>query len=162
MLLALTSLARAASSATSAKLSARLTATELVASQVKSVKLVYKLPASSKSFTYSLSYQRGSIWQPVNSAAKTGNFTSAKSMALGKLFGSKLVKVGSYRAADLLRRRERVAQLSNRSLLGLADQEELHDRRGEVDQADLRLLEAEQELRLPPLRQEGLGPEADQ
>jgi len=97
MLLAFTSLARAASSATSAKLSARLTQTEFVASEVKSVKLVYTCPASSKSFSYHLIYKRGSIWQPVNSAKKNGSFTSRKSMALGKLFGSKKVKVGLYR-----------------------------------------------------------------
>ncbi len=87
----------AASSATSAKLSARLTQTEFVASEVKSVKLVYTCPASSKSFSYHLIYKRGSIWQPVNSAKKNGSFTSRKSMALGKLFGSKKVKVGLYR-----------------------------------------------------------------
>ena len=97
LLLAFTSIARAASSATSAKLSARLTQTEFVASEVKSVKLVYTCPASSKSFSYRLIYKQGSIWQPVNSAKKNGRFTSRKSMALGKLFGSKKVKVGLYR-----------------------------------------------------------------
>jgi hypothetical protein len=97
MLLAFTSLARAASSATSAKLSARLTQTEFVASQVKSVKLVYKLPASSKSLTYRLTLKQGATWKPINSAKQNGGSASSKRLTVGKLFGNGSVRVGFYR-----------------------------------------------------------------
>ena len=97
LLLAFTStLARAASGKTSAELSARLTVTEFVASQAKSTKLIYKFPASSKSFTYRLSVKKGSNWLRVNSARKTGNFTNQKRMSVGALFGGRTIKVGSY------------------------------------------------------------------
>lgn len=97
LLLACTSLARAASSATSAKLSARLTQTEFVASQVKSVKLVYKIPASSKRLTYRLTLKQGATWKPINSAKKNGGSTKTKRLAVGKLFGNGSVRVGFYR-----------------------------------------------------------------
>ena len=88
LLLAFTSLARAASSATSAKLSARLTQTEFVASHVTSIKLVYKLPASSKSLSYRLSLKQGATWKPINSAKKSVSSTSSKRLTVGKLFGN--------------------------------------------------------------------------
>jgi hypothetical protein len=98
LLLAFTStLARAASSATSAKLSARLTATEFVASQVKSVKLVYKLPASSKSLSYRLTLKQGATWKPISSATKSVNSTSRKRLTVNKLFGRGTIRVGLYR-----------------------------------------------------------------
>src|SRR5664280_2263886 len=98
MLLAFTAtLARAASGKPSVELSARLTVTEFVASQAKSTKLIYKLPASSKSFVYRLSVKRGSNWLLVSSARKTGSFASSKRMSIGSLFGGKTVKVGAYR-----------------------------------------------------------------
>jgi hypothetical protein len=98
LLFAFTStLARAASGKTSAEISARLTVTEFVASQAKSTKLIYKFPASSKSFVYRLSVKRGSNWLSVNSARKTGNFASPKRMSIGALFGGRTIKVGSYR-----------------------------------------------------------------
>jgi len=98
MLLAFTStLARAASSKVSAKFSARLTATELVASQKKSIKLIYKLPAPNKSFTYRLSVKKGSKWLPVSSARKNGSPASEKRLSIGALFAGRTVKVGSYR-----------------------------------------------------------------
>jgi hypothetical protein len=90
--------AGAASSAASAsKLSARLTTTEFVASQVKSVKLVYKLPASSKSFSYRLTLKQGVTWKPLNSATKSGSSTSSKRLAVSKLFGRATIRVGLYR-----------------------------------------------------------------
>ena len=98
MLLAFTAtLARAASGKPSVELSARLTVTEFVASQAKSTKLIYKLPASSKSFVYRLSVKRGSNWLLVSSARKTGSFANSKRMSIGALFGGKTVKVGAYR-----------------------------------------------------------------
>lgn len=89
--------AGAASAKTSATISARLTATEFVASQKRSIKLIYKLPAPSKSFTYRLSVKKGSTWLRVSSARKTGSSTSEKRLSIGALFGGRTVKVGSYR-----------------------------------------------------------------
>lgn len=97
LLLVLTSFARAASSTTSTKFSARLTQTEFVASQVKSIKLVYKLPASSKSFSYRLTLKQGATWKPLNSATKSGSSTSSKRLAVSKLFGRATTRVGLYR-----------------------------------------------------------------
>jgi len=98
LLLALTyTRAGAASAKTSATISARLTATEFVASQKRSIKLIYKLPAPSKSFTYRLSVKKGSTWLRVSSARKTGSSTSEKRLSIGALFGGRTVKVGSYR-----------------------------------------------------------------
>jgi hypothetical protein len=98
LLLAFTStLTSAASGATSAKLSARLTVTDFVASQARSTKLIYKFPASSKSFSYRLSVKKGSNWLPVKGATKKGNFKGQKTMPVSKLFGGKTIKVGSYR-----------------------------------------------------------------
>jgi hypothetical protein len=91
-------LASAASAKTSAaKISARLTATEFVASQVKSVKLVYKLPASSKSFSYRLTLKQGATWKPISSATKGVNSTSRKRLTVNKLFGRGTIRVGLYR-----------------------------------------------------------------
>jgi hypothetical protein len=98
LLLTLTStLARAASARASATISASLTATELVASQKKAIKLVYKLPAQKTSFTYRLSMKRGSTWLSLSSARKTGSSKSSKRLAIGALFGGRTVRVGSYR-----------------------------------------------------------------
>ena len=100
LVLALTStLARAASSTSTsaAKVSARLTATEFVASQVKSVKLVFKLPAPNQSYSYGLTLKKGATWQPVNRATKSGNSSaSRKRLTVSKLFGGRSVKVGLY------------------------------------------------------------------
>ncbi|HEY5473190.1 MAG TPA: hypothetical protein VIK32_08365 [Candidatus Limnocylindrales bacterium] len=98
LLLALASTrAGAASAKTSATISARLTATEFVASQKRSIKLIYKLPAPSKSFTYKLSVKRGSHWLLVAGARKKGSSKSQKRLSVGALFGGRTVKVGSYR-----------------------------------------------------------------
>lgn len=98
LVLALTStLARAASSTSAAKFSARLTTTEFVASQVKSVKLVFKLPASSKSFTYRLSLKQGGTWKPLNRVTKSGGSTISKRLTISKLFGRATIRVGLYR-----------------------------------------------------------------
>jgi hypothetical protein len=100
LVLALTStLARAAlsTSTSAAKVSARLTATEFVASQVKSVKLVFKLPAPNQSYSYGLTLKKGATWQPVNRATKSGNSSaSRKRLTVSKLFGGRSVKVGLY------------------------------------------------------------------
>jgi hypothetical protein len=87
----------AASTRASATISARLTATELVASQKRSIKLIYKLPAPSTSFVYLLSVKRGSTWLRVSSARKSGSSTSQKRMSIGAFFGGRTVKVGAYR-----------------------------------------------------------------
>jgi hypothetical protein len=98
LLLALSAtLTHAASGATSSKLSARLTATEFVASQVKSTRLVYKLPASKTSFAYRLKVKKGSSWQLVASGRKKGSSSSWKRIAIGKLFAGRKIKVGRYR-----------------------------------------------------------------
>jgi len=99
LLLALSmALASAASAKTSAaKISARLTAPEFVASQVGSIKLVYKVPASSKSFSYRLSIKRGANWLPMRKVTKKGSFKGLKRMPVGKLFVGHKIKVGNYR-----------------------------------------------------------------
>jgi hypothetical protein len=163
--LALTStLARAAlsTSTSAAKVSARLTATEFVASQVKSVKLVFKLPAPNQSYSYGLTLKKGATWQPVNRATKSGNSSaSRKRLTVSKLFGGRSVKVGLYQLQ--LSCAGASKSLSFRiSPLRPPDQEELHDLGGEIDQADLRLLEAEQELRPQAEHQEGLEVADDQ
>ena len=99
LLLACTStLAGAASSATpSKKFTASLTWTSFVASQTRAVKLIYKFPQPSKSFSYRLSKKTGSAWLPVASVTKKGNFKGRKKMTVGKLFAGRTIKVGYYR-----------------------------------------------------------------
>lgn len=99
LLLACTStFAGAASSATSPRIfSTSLTLTSFVASQTRSVKLIYKVPQPSKSFSYRLSLKKGSTWLPVKSATKKGNFKGQKTISVNELFAGKLIKVGYYR-----------------------------------------------------------------
>ncbi|MGA9761552.1 MAG: hypothetical protein WBQ14_03935 [Gaiellaceae bacterium] len=94
-----TSASASATAATSAAatISASLTATEFVASQKRSIKLIYKLPAPSKSFIYRLSVKKGSHWLLVAGARKNGSSKSQKRLSVGALFGGRTVKVGSYR-----------------------------------------------------------------
>jgi hypothetical protein len=89
--------AGAASSATSAKLSARLTQTEFVASQVNSIRLIYSCPTSSKSFTYRLSLRQGARWKPLTKITKRGSLKGSKRLTVGKIFGRATVRVGQYR-----------------------------------------------------------------
>ena len=90
--------AGAASSATpSKKFSASLTWTAFVASQTRSVKLIYKFPQPSKSFSYRLTKKIGSAWLPVASVAKKGSFSGQKKMSVSKLFAGRTIKVGYYR-----------------------------------------------------------------
>jgi hypothetical protein len=98
LLLALTSTRAGAASAktSAAKISARLTAPEFVASQVGSIKLVYKVPASSKSFSYRLSIKRSSRWLPMRKVTKKGSFKGRMRMPVGKLFVGHKIKVGNY------------------------------------------------------------------
>ena len=99
VLLALTlvCIAGAASSSSSAKVSAHLTATTLASSQAGSVKLVYRFSKPSKSFAYRLSFRKGSKWQVVKSVKRTGYFKGSKTMTVKKLFVGKPLKLGSYR-----------------------------------------------------------------
>jgi hypothetical protein len=99
LLLACTStLAGAASRAASAgKFSASLTLTEFAISQAKSVKLIYKFPKPSKSFSYRLSMKRGSSWPTLKSVQQKGNFRGQKTMPVSKIFAGKWTKAGYYR-----------------------------------------------------------------
>jgi hypothetical protein len=90
--------AGAASSATpGTKFSANLSLTSFVASQTPSVKLVYKFPRPTKSFSYRLSLKKGSAWLLVKSATKKGNFKAQTTISVGKLFAGSLIRVGYYR-----------------------------------------------------------------
>jgi hypothetical protein len=87
--------ARSSSATTSYKISASLTVNQFAIYEASWVKLTYKLPGRSKSFTYALRVKSGSQWQWVASGTmKTGG---RNSMAVGRLFGGKILKVGSYR-----------------------------------------------------------------
>ena len=99
LLLACTStLAGAASRAASAgKFSAGLTLTEFAISQAKSVKLIYKFPKPSKSFSYRLSMKSGSSWPTLKSVQQKGNFRGQKTMPVSKIFAGKWIKAGYYR-----------------------------------------------------------------
>jgi alpha-tubulin suppressor-like RCC1 family protein len=98
ILVCTSSLAGAASSkASSATISAHLTKKSFTKAQAKKVKLIYKFSATSKSFSYLLSYKKGSKWQTVKSVKRTGSFSGSKSMTVKQVFSGKSVKVGSYR-----------------------------------------------------------------
>jgi hypothetical protein len=97
-LVATSTLAGAASSKVSAaRISAHLTKRSFTSAQAKNVKLIYKLSAPSKSFSYRLTFKKGAKWQNVKRVKKTGNFSGTKSMTVKKVFAKKPVKVGSYR-----------------------------------------------------------------
>jgi len=87
----------ASSTAFSGKISARLTKTSFKPAQVGSVRLIYKFSATSKRFSYLLSFKKGAKWQKVKSVKKKGSFKGSKSMTVKKVFAGKPVKVGKYR-----------------------------------------------------------------
>jgi hypothetical protein len=87
----------APSKASAAKISAHLTKTSFKSSQARSVKLIYKFSAPSKSFAYKLTFKKGSKWQTVKSVKKKGSFKGKKSLTVKKVFAGKSIKVGSYR-----------------------------------------------------------------
>lgn len=98
LLIGTSTLAGAASSkASAATISARLTKTSFKSSQARSVKLIYKFSAPSKTFAYKLTIRKGSKWLKVKSVKKTGTFKSSKSMTVKKVFAGKSIKVGTYR-----------------------------------------------------------------
>jgi len=87
----------AASSRTAGTLSAHLTKKAFTRSQAAKVKLVYKFSAPSKSFSYRLTFKKGSKWVLVKSVKKQGSFSGKKTTAVKKLFAGKPVKLGSYK-----------------------------------------------------------------
>ena len=98
VLVATSSLAGAASSkASTAKISAHLTKTSFTPAQAGKVKLIYSFSATSKSFSYLLTFKKGSRWQAVKSVIKIGSFKGSKSMTVKQVFAGNPVKVGSYR-----------------------------------------------------------------
>jgi hypothetical protein len=97
-LIGTSTLAGAASSAPSAgKFSARLTLTEFAVSQARTVKLIYKFPKPSKSFSYRLSMKKGSSWPTLKSVQQKGNFRGQKTTFVSKIFAGRWVKPGFYR-----------------------------------------------------------------
>ncbi|MGA9762071.1 MAG: YCF48-related protein [Gaiellaceae bacterium] len=84
-------------SASSGRLSARLSKTSFTSSQAGSVKLKYKFSKRSATFSYLLTFKKGSKWQKVKSVKKKGAFRGSKSMSVKKVFAGKAVKLGSYR-----------------------------------------------------------------
>jgi alpha-tubulin suppressor-like RCC1 family protein len=87
----------APSSASAGKISAHLSKTNFTSAQSRSVKLVYRFSAKSKRFSYLLTFKKSGKWQAVKSVKKKGSFKGSHTMAVKKLFGSKSVKIGSYR-----------------------------------------------------------------
>ena len=85
-----------ASSSSSAKLSCHLTKKSFTSSRASTVKLVCSFPVRTKSLSSRLTIKSGKKWKQVKSlklkVKKSPYSTSAK-----KLFGSRTVKVGSYR-----------------------------------------------------------------
>ena len=79
----------APSKASTAKISAHLTKTSFKSSQAGSVKLIYKFLATSKSFSYKLTFKKGSKWLTVKSVKKKGTFKGSKSMTVKKVFSGK-------------------------------------------------------------------------
>ena len=87
----------AQSKASAAKISAHLTKKSFTKAQVKKVKLIYKFSARSKSFSYKLSFKKGSKWRTVKSVKKKGTFKGSHTMTVKKVFAGKPVKLGRYR-----------------------------------------------------------------
>lgn len=91
-------LASAASSkATSRALSAQLTKTRFTSSQAGSVKLIYRFSKPSKSFSYRLTFKKGSKWVLVKRVKKRGSFSGKKTTTVKKLFAGRSVRVGSHK-----------------------------------------------------------------
>ena len=86
-----------ASLAKSGRVSASLTKTNFTVAQAGSVKLVCKFSPTSRRWNYVLSLKSGGNWTKVRSLNMTGTFKGTRNTTVKKLFGSKPVKVGSYR-----------------------------------------------------------------
>lgn len=81
----------------SGRVSVRLTKTSFTVAQARSAKLVCTFSPTSRRWSYVLSFKTGAKWVTVRSVNRTGSFKGSHSMTVKKLFGSKPVKVGSYR-----------------------------------------------------------------
>ncbi len=103
MLVASSSLAGTASNsgsssaASAAVFPARITLTEFAVSQAYSVKLIYKFPKPSNSFSYRLRMKRGSDWPVIKTHQQKGKLRGQKAMRMSKVFGHRWVKPGFYR-----------------------------------------------------------------
>jgi alpha-tubulin suppressor-like RCC1 family protein len=80
-----------------AKISAHLTKTSFKASQASSVKLICKFSKKSGSFSYLLTFKKGTKWQTVKSVKKESYRKGSYTTTVKKVFAGKPVKVGSYR-----------------------------------------------------------------
>ncbi len=89
--------ASSASQVKSGKVYASLTKTSFTAAKAGSVKLVCKFSPASKRWNYVLSRKSGSKWTKVRGLNRRGSFKGTRKTTVKKLFGSKPVKVGSYR-----------------------------------------------------------------
>jgi len=82
--------------------SGNLTKKSFTLAQAKSIKLTYAFSKPSKSFAYQLKVKRGSKWQLVRGAktikkTKRLYLTGVRTASLKSLFGTKAIKLGSYR-----------------------------------------------------------------
>lgn len=80
-----------------AKFKSRMTLTEFAISQANSVKLIYKFPKPSKSFSYRLRRKAGASWPVIRSYQQKGKFRGQKTARMTKIFGGRWVKPGYYR-----------------------------------------------------------------
>ncbi len=97
VLVGTSTLAGAASGGASAgQLSARLTKTSFTSAQAGSVKLVCKFKTKSGSFSYALTFKKGTKWQTVKSAEKSYK-NGAYTTTVKKVFAGKAIKLGGYR-----------------------------------------------------------------
>jgi hypothetical protein len=83
--------------ASGGKISAHLTKTRFTPAQAGKVKLIYSFSKPSKSFSYLLTFKKGTKWQTVKRVKKQGYFKGSHAMTVKKVFAGKPVKVGSYR-----------------------------------------------------------------
>jgi hypothetical protein len=80
-----------------AKIRAHLTATRFGPGEARRVKLVYSFTKPSKRFSYRLFVKKGSKWKKLRAVSRRGQFKGSHKRAVKKIFGSKPVKIGSYR-----------------------------------------------------------------
>ena len=97
VLVGTSTLAGAASSASAAKFSARLTKSSFTSAQASSVKLVCTFPKKSGSFSYLLTFKKGKKWQTVKAVKKVSYRKGSHTMTVKKVFAGKAVRLGSYR-----------------------------------------------------------------
>jgi hypothetical protein len=82
--------------------SGRLTKKIFKVSEAKKVRLIYAFSKPSKSFSYRLSFKKGSKWKAVRSVkkikkTKKAYFKRQRTATVKSLFGKKPIKLGSYR-----------------------------------------------------------------